>query len=117
MFFNNIRLDEESLRFYYACDRCGKRTYSGKLPLLCRGVRTLARCKTGTAGGWKQKAYNRAKHRVYSKLILQFNLCQRCFKFVCDGCFDTEADLCHDCSRKKAKKSSKNYFCIVPLSE
>ena len=102
VFFNNIRLDEESLRFYYACDRCGKRTYSGKLPLLCRGVRTLARCKTGTAGGWKQKSYNRAKHRAYSKLILKFNLCQHCFKFVCDDCFDTEAGFCHDCSRKKA---------------
>ena len=102
MFFNNIRLDEESLCFYYACDGCGKRMYSGKLPLLCRGVRTLARCEAGTAGGWKQKAYNRAKHRAYSKLILKFNLCQHCFKFVCDDCFDTEAGFCHDCSRKKA---------------
>ena len=107
VFFNNIRLDEESLRFYYACDRCGKRTYSGKLPLLCRGVRTLARCKTGTAGGWKQKAYNRAKHRAYSKLILQFNLCQHCFKFVCDDCFDTSDDLgaCSECTRKKEQKN------------
>ena len=102
-FYNNIRPDEESLRFYCECECCGKRMIGERLPLLCRDVRTLARCKAGTAGAWKQKRYNKAKIKTYSKLILKFNLCQHCFKFVCDGCFDISDDLgaCCECSQKK----------------
>lgn len=100
-FYELVRVDEETLRFFVPCQICGKRQYGAKIPLICRSVRTLARCAKGTANQICQAVFNRAKANATQFLAMQFNQCRRCHRWVCDGCYDSADALgaCRNCSQ------------------
>lgn len=100
--YKQVKADAEALRFLVACEICGKKIYGEKIPLFCRGARTLARCKIGKANKLSQRAFNRAKANSTQLIALSFNQCRRCYRWVCDGCFDcTDPDgVCKTCSEK-----------------
>ena len=102
-FYEHIRVDTETLRFYAMCPICGKKQYGAKIPLMCRSVRTLARCTKGMANKICQTAFNRTKANTTQQLAMQFNQCRHCYKWVCDECYDSTDSLgaCRDCSQKK----------------
>ncbi|MBE6933004.1 MAG: hypothetical protein E7464_06475 [Ruminococcaceae bacterium] len=100
-FYQSVRVDAESLRFYYQCSICGRMQYGEKLPLLCRGVRALARCAVGK-GGMSQRVFNRAKVQAVQQLALQFNQCRYCLRWVCDECYDMDHTdgICCTCTQE-----------------
>jgi len=100
-FYEHIRVDMETLRFYTKCPICGKNQYGAKIPLICRGARSLARCTKGKANKFSQSAFNHAKATATQKLALQFNQCRYCYQLVCDDCYDSTDDLgaCRNCSK------------------
>ena len=102
-FYERIRVDVETLHFYAACPVCGKKQYGGKIPLLCRSVRTLARCFNGRAGALCQTVFNHAKANATLLLAIRFNQCRYCGQLVCDDCYDSADDLgaCRDCAQRK----------------
>ena len=102
-FYEHIHVDAETLRFYAACPICGKKQYGRKIPLICRSVRTLARCVNGKADKICQSAFNHAKANAALKLAIQFNQCRHCYQCVCDDCYDIADALgaCRDCSKRK----------------
>ena len=108
LFYKRIRVDAETLRFYAECPICGKRQYGAKIPLICRSVRTLARCANGRANKLSQSAFNHAKVKATQQLALRFNQCRHCFQCVCDDCYDsTDAfGACRDCFQKKMKDNA-----------
>lgn len=102
-FYEHIRVDAETLRFYVKCPICGKKQYGTKIPFNCRRIRTLARCAKGRAGKFNQTIFNHAKANATQQLAMLFNHCRYCYQWVCDKCYDvTDADsACRDCSLKK----------------
>ena len=102
-FYEHIRVDGETLRFSVKCPICGKKQYGAKIPLLCRSVRTLAKCGDGTANRFSQRAFNHAKANATQQLAIRFNQCRHCYRLVCDDCYDNTDALgaCMDCSHKK----------------
>ena len=102
LFYKRIRVDAETLRFYAECPICGKKQYGAKIPLICRSVRTLARCADGRANKLSQSAFNHAKVKATQQLALKFNQCRHCFQCVCDDCYDsTDAfGACRNCVQK-----------------
>jgi len=105
LFYKRIRVDAETLRFYAECPICGKKQYGAKIPLICRSVRTLARCANGRANKLSQSAFNHAKVKATQQLALRFNQCRHCFQCVCDDCYDsTDAfGACRDCFHKNER--------------
>ncbi len=103
-FYENVRVDAESLRFCAECESCAKKEYGAKVPILCRSVRTLARCEKGKANKLSQTLYNHAKANSTQLLAMKMNQCRHCNKWVCDSCYDN-ADEYGACS--KCKKSEK----------
>ena len=103
LFYKQIRVDAETLRFYAECPICGKKQYGAKIPLICRSVRTLARCAGGRANKISQATFNHAKVKATQQLSLRFNQCRHCFQCVCDDCYDsTDAfGACRNCAQKK----------------
>ena len=102
-FYEHIRVDAEMLHFYAECPICGKKQYGAGIPLICRSVRTLARCAKGKANKISQAAFNHAKANATQQLALQFNQCRYCYRWVCDDCYDPTDVLgaCRDCSQKE----------------
>lgn len=100
-FYEHIRVDAETLRFCTHCPICDSKRYGAKIPMVCRSVKTLARCVTGTAGRLSQWAFNRAKANATQQLAIQFNQCRHCYRWVCDGCYDSEDSIgaCRECSQ------------------
>ena len=105
LFYKRIRVDAETLRFYAECPICGKKQYGARIPLICRSVRTLARCANGRANKLSQSAFNHAKVKATQQLALRFNQCRHCFQCVCDDCYDsTDAfGACRDCFQKNER--------------
>lgn len=105
-FYEHIRIDAETLRFYAACQCCGKKQYGARIPLVCRSVKILARCAKGRANTVSQKTFNHTKANATQQLALQFNQCRYCRRWVCDDCYDiTSSDgACRDCSDKPQGK-------------
>ena len=105
LFYKRIRVDAETLRFYAECPICGKKQYGAKIPLICRSVRTLARCENGRANKLSQSAFNRAKVKATQQLALRFNQCRHCYQWVCDDCYDNTDALgaCRDCFQKNER--------------
>lgn len=101
-FYERVRVDAETLRFYAKCPICGKKQHGARIPLVCRSVRTLARCAKGRANRISQKAFNHTKANSTQLLAMQFNQCRRCYRWVCDDCYDAADALggCRDCSQK-----------------
>ena len=106
-FYEHIHVDAETLRFYAACPICGIKQYGARIPLLCRSVRTLARCVKGKANKISQTAFNHTKANTTQQLAIQFNQCRYCYRWVCDACFDISDDLgaCRDCSEHRKKNT------------
>ena len=102
-FYEHIRVDAETLRFYAKCPICGKKQYGVRIPLICRSVRTLARCAGGRANRFSQSAFNHAKANATQQLAMRFNQCRLCYQLVCDDCYDSTDALgaCRDCSQKE----------------
>ena len=105
-FYKLVKADAEALRFSVACEECGKKIHGEKIPLFCRGARTLARCKIGKANHLSQRSFNRAKANSTQLLALSFNQCRRCYRWVCDECFDCTDPVgaCKACSEKSDSK-------------
>ena len=105
LFYKRIRVDAETLRFYAECPICGKKQYGAKIPLICRSVRTLARCANGRANKLSQSAFNHAKVKATQQLALRFNQCRHCYQWVCDDCYDNTDALgaCRDCFQKNER--------------
>lgn len=95
--YEQIRVDHKEKKFYADCDACGKRQYSVKLPLLCRGKELLQLLEDGYVGGLRQRMYNRCKARAVQDLARYFNQCRRCGKWVCDEMYDLNALVCNQC--------------------
>ncbi len=102
-FYEQVRVDAETLRFYAECPICGKKQYGARIPLICQSVRTLARCADGRANKLSQATFNHTKATATQQLAIQFNQCRYCYRWVCDDCYDiTDAfGACRDCSRKE----------------
>ena len=102
-FYEHVRVDAETLRFYTKCPICGKKLYGAKIPFICRSVRTLAKCKKSKANKIYQTTFNHAKANATQLLAMQFNQCRHCFKWVCDKCYDSTDTLgaCRDCQTKQ----------------
>jgi len=102
-FYELVLVDEESLRFYAKCSICGRKQYAAKLPILCRGIRTLARCKNGKANRLSQSAFNHRKAASVQLLAICFNQCRHCFRWVCDDCYDIDHanGACRNCSQSE----------------
>lgn len=100
-FYGQIRVDGETLRFYTRCPICGRKQHGARLPLLCRSVKTLARCEKGSGGRLSQSAFNHTKANATRQLAMRFNLCPRCCRWVCDECYDStdSPGSCRDCSQ------------------
>ena len=98
-FYEQVRVDGETLRFYAQCPICGKKQYGARIPLMCRSVRTLAKCAKGQANKLSQTIYNHAKATSVQQLALQFNQCRNCYRWVCDDCYDISGSdgACRDC--------------------
>lgn len=101
-FYEHVRVDGETLRFYAVCPICGRKQYGPRLPLICWSVRALTRCEKGQAARLWQSAFNRARANATQQLAMQFNQCRYCYRLVCDDCYDSADALgaCRDCSRK-----------------
>ena len=99
LFYKRIRVDAETLRFYAECPICGKKQYGAKIPLICRSVRTLARCANGRANKLSQSAFNHAKVKATQQLALKFNQCRHCLNWACDNCYDASDTVgsCKQC--------------------
>ncbi len=99
-FYKNVKLDTETLHFCAECEICCKKEYGVKIPILCRSIRTLARCEKGKANKISQALYNRAKANSTQLLAMKMNKCQHCGLWVCDKCYDAEASFgtCSKCS-------------------
>ena len=77
-FYEHIRVDAETLRFYAMCLICGKKQYGAKIPLICRGGENSCqvrwRCgKQAKSNGLqprKGKCNAAACHKVQSVPIL-----------------------------------------------
>ena len=105
-FYERVHVDPETLHFYAACPICGRKYYAAKIPLLCRGVRTLAKCAKGKADRISQSLFNHAKANSVQQLTLRhFNQCRDCFRLVCDDCYDiSDSDgACRECLQRKPK--------------
>ena len=102
-FYEQVRVDAETLRFYTECPICSKKQYGARIPLICRSVRTLARCANGRANKLSQATFNHTKATATQQLAIQFNQCRHCYRWVCDDCYDITDALgaCRDCSRKE----------------
>lgn len=102
-FYEHVRIDAETLRFHVQCHICGRKQYGSGLPLICRSVKTLAKCAKGKASKFKQAMFNRAKANATQLLAIHFNQCRCCYQWVCDACYDsTAADgACLNCSQKE----------------
>ena len=102
-FYEQVRVDAETLRFYARCPICGKKEFGARLPLICRNAGVLAKCAKGRANRFSQKAYNHAKAASTQQLALCFNQCRYCYRWVCDACYniDDPHGACTDCSKKE----------------
>ncbi len=100
-FYERILVDTETFRFSARCKICGKKEYGAKVPILCRSVRTLARCEKGKANKLRQALYNRAKANSTQLIAMKMNQCRHCNQWVCDDCYDNEDSLgaCSECSK------------------
>ena len=98
--YEQILIDKEKRRFYAKCEACGKRRYSVKLPLACRGEELLQLLEEGYAGGFRQRRYNSAKARAVQDLARYFNQCRKCGKWVCDEMYDLNTMECRECNQK-----------------
>lgn len=105
-FYEHIRVDAETLRFYVKCPICGRKQYGAKIPLSCRKIRTLARCAKGKANKLSQTAFNHAKANATQQLAMLVNHCRHCYKWVCDNCYDSNDFIgaCRDCSSTTTKR-------------
>ncbi len=108
-FYKNVGVDAETLHFCAECSICGKKEYGVKVPVLCRSVRTLARCEKGKANKLSQASYNRAKAKSTQLLAMKMNKCRHCYAWVCDNCYDADDLLgaCVECSKNKDLLSGK----------
>ena len=100
-FYEYVHVDAEALRFSAVCPICGSRQYAVRIPLMCRSVRTLAKCAKGNGNRVSQALFNHAKAASVQQLaMLHFNQCRHCFRWVCDECYESDnADgVCRDCA-------------------
>ncbi len=104
-FYKNVEVDALTFYFCTRCEICGKKEYGVKIPVLCRSVRTLARCEKGEANKVSQALYNRAKAKSTQLIAMKMNKCQHCCLWVCDNCYNTEDSFgaCNECSKKNRK--------------
>ena len=103
-FYEHVHVDPETLRFYAQCPVCTRKYYAAGVPLVCRSVRTLAKCTKGKANKLSQMSFNHAKASSVQHLaMLHFNQCRDCFRWVCDDCYDTNSEngACRDCTENK----------------
>jgi len=104
-FYKNVRPDTETMRFCAECEICRKREYGLKIPVLCRSIRTLARCEKGTANKISRGLYNRAKANSTQVIAMKMNQCRNCYKWVCDNCYISEDEYgaCTGCRKKEGE--------------
>lgn len=105
-FYEYVHVDAETLRFYVQCPICSRKHYAERLPLMCRSVRTLAKCAKGEANKVSQETFNHAKAMSVQQLAMQhFNQCRHCFRWVCDACYDIDdpEGACRACSKKTGR--------------
>jgi len=102
-FYEHVRVDAETLRFYVSCHICGKKEYGNRIPIICRSVKTLARCVHGNANRISQSVFNHAKANATQLLAMHFNQCRYCYNWVCDECYDIADSngACISCSRSR----------------
>ena len=98
-FYEQVRVDAETLRFSVQCPVCGRTQQGAQLPLLCRSVKTLERCVKGRAGRIRQSVFNHTRANATQALAMRFNLCRHCCRWVCDECYDSTG-ACRDCTQK-----------------
>lgn len=101
-FYEQLRTDLETRRFFALCPICGKKQHGGKIPLLCRSRKSLAQSEAGRGNRLSRWAFNHAKANATQLLAIQFNQCRHCYRWVCDACYDSTDPLgaCRDCSEK-----------------
>ena len=100
-FYENVDTDVESMRFWVSCPVCGRKQYGEKIPALCSGARNLERCRKGRGDKLSQVIFNRRKALSVQRLARFFNQCEKCHRFVCDDCYDTEGSICLECKGGK----------------
>ena len=103
--FRNVKVDTETLRFYAEREICGKKEYGVKVSILCRSVRTLARCEKGKANKLSQTLYNHTKTNSTQLIAIKLNQCRHCYKWVCNNCYDNSDTLgiCSKCSETEKR--------------
>ncbi len=100
-FYKNVKVDTETLQFCAECEICKKKEYGLKIPVLCRSIKTLARCEKGKANKICRSLYNRAKANSTQIIAIKMNQCKRCHSWVCDNCFISEDEYgaCTGCRK------------------
>lgn len=99
-FYQQVFLDEATLRFAAVCASCGKRAEAGRLPMLCREKSRFADYAAGNVGGMRQKLYDQNFSRAVQYLVRFFNRCSACEAWVCDDCFrpNESRGVCERCA-------------------
>lgn len=105
-FYELVRVDAQTKRFYASCPVCEQKAFLGKLPILCRNSKRLSDCRAGK-GGCRQLLYNRCTAIAVRRLSLHFNRCNHCGSWVCDNCFfpDSEDGICIKCNKQPKEES------------
>ncbi len=99
--YEQVRVDENLMRFCMECDIKGNRIYSKKVPVICRNRMLLDSLEQGSVGGIRQQVYNRTRAAAIQELARYFNQCRKCGKWVCDDMYDPEKMECTDCTDKE----------------
>ena len=95
--YEQVRVDENQMRFYAECEISGEKIFSRKLPALCRNKVLIASLQQGSVGGLRQMLYNRTHAASIQDLARYFNQCRNCGKWVCDKEYDPEEMKCKQC--------------------
>jgi hypothetical protein len=92
--------DANGFSFSFFCDICGKEWRSTVEPFETGGL-TVEHEEARTLLWWKEHSF--AFERANVDALMQFNLCQKCVKRVCDFCFNVMDEitmLCGECEEQ-----------------
>lgn len=98
-FYKSVIADLHNKNFYKECDCCRKRVYADKVPLLCRGTKTMKKLEKGKGDLIRQRMFNHKKALAVQHLARHFNQCTTCGKWVCNNCYqiDISDGVCSGC--------------------
>jgi len=102
-FYKHVYVDTKTMRFCTECSVCRKWKVADKVPLLCRDKKKLEKLEHGKADLFRQRLFNHRKAAAVQHLARYFNQCCVCDGWVCDDCYDVDADdgLCKSCQTNK----------------